>query len=161
MLLAQAQRSVLHPLDTIKSRLQYLRDTTPRAQSGWRKVPILADIAGMAQWPREHFTPRSLYRGLLPSLLGALPMSLVYMPTYELSKQALAQTPAAPLAGVVTGAVPASLPGPRPPTPPPAQALSSRPVAQVTACVRVPISVVKARVQLQLYDGPLAALREP
>ena len=30
----------------------------------------------------------------------------------------------------------------------------------MTACVRVPISVVKARVQLQLYDGPLAALRE-
>ena len=120
MLLAQAQRSVLHPLDTIKSRLQYLRDTAPRARSGWRKVPILADIAGMAHWPREHFTPRSLYRGLLPSLLGALPMSLVYMPTYELSKQALAQTPAAPLAGVVTGAVRASLPGP--PTPPPRSA---------------------------------------
>jgi hypothetical protein len=55
------------------------------------------------------------------------------MPTYELSKHALAGSSAMPLAGVLTGCV--------------------------SACVRVPVSVIKSRVQLGLYSGPSAALR--
>jgi solute carrier family 25 S-adenosylmethionine transporter 26 len=74
-----------------------------------------------------------LYRGLLPALVGVVPTALVYMPTYEFSKVALRDTSFSPLAGCITGCV--------------------------CACVRVPISVIKSRVQLQLYDRPMAALR--
>ena len=140
-----AQRSLLHPVDTIKARLQYMRLAEPQVAArpllppwSWR-LPLLGDVAALRQVLQDPAQPgaplrvRSLYRGLAPALVGVLPNALVYMPTYEFSKQALAGTSFAPLSGAITGCV--------------------------CACVRVPVSVVKSRVQLQLYDTPLAALR--
>jgi len=75
--------------------------------------------------------PRALYKGMGASLIGAVPTSVVYMPTYEFSKMALLKLAAA-------------APGVKIPV---AQVAS---VATGLACssVRVPTSVVKARLQL-------------
>lgn len=140
-----AQRSLMHPVDTIKARLQYMRLAKPETAArpllppwSWR-LPLLGDVAALRQVlqgpakPGAALRVGSLYRGLAPALVGVLPNALVYMPTYEFSKQALASTSFAPLSGAITGCV--------------------------CACVRVPVSVIKSRVQLQLYDTPLAALR--
>ena len=136
-----AQRALLHPVDTIKARLQYMQ--FPRPAGGQQRLPrlsqlpLVGDIAALRADAEcssmRNFSVRSLYRGLAPALIGVVPSALVYMPTYEVSKAALSGTPFAGLAGCITGCA--------------------------CACVRVPVSVVKAKVQLQLYDGPLAALR--
>ena len=133
-----AEKALLHPVDTIKTRLQYMRVARPHtANSGkmqsWRAWPVLGDFALLRAQPSADVGMRSLYRGLLPVLVGVVPTALVYMPTYEYSKAAFSGSPLASFAGCITGCV--------------------------CACVRVPISVVKSRVQLQLYDSPLAALR--
>ena len=52
-------------------------------------------------------------------MIGVVPSALVYMPTYEFARHALRGTPFAPFAGCVTGVV--------------------------SACVRVPTSVLKVR----------------
>ena len=128
-----ASKGLLHPMDTLKARLHYLSTvSSSQAVRSATTVPLVGDFA-LLRSPEIDVGVRSLYRGLAPALAGVVPMALVYMPTYELSKLALAGTPFSGLSGVITGCV--------------------------CACVRVPISVVKSRVQLQLYDGPLAALR--
>lgn len=75
----------------------------------------------------------ALYRGFGASVVGAVPTSLVYMPTYEAAKACFAGTPLAPMSGVATGIV--------------------------SACVRVPTSVVKAQLQLGLHDSATGAVR--
>lgn len=84
-------RVALHPLDTIKCRVQYLRGTpTPRA------------VASFVF--RERL--RGLYRGLAPALLGVLPFSAVYMPGYVLATRYLGPGPmAGGVAGVVSSVV--------------------------------------------------------
>ena len=77
---------------------------------------------------------RALYRGLAPSVVGSIPTAMVYMPTYEASKALLAGTPLSSCVGVCTGVV--------------------------SACVRVPTSVVKSQLQLQLHDSTFGCLRE-
>lgn len=69
---------------------------------------------------------RSLYRGLTPQLVGVVPIALVYMPSYEVASGALKGTPlqSTPIAGVLTGVA--------------------------SAVVRVPVSVIKSRIQLGL-----------
>lgn len=136
------QRGLMHPIDTLKARLQYGQIAAPatgQSPAAMRKarLPLVGDLialrAAAARHPSGRFGVRSLYRGLVPALVGVVPNALVYMPTYELSKAALTGTPFAPLAGCITGCA--------------------------CAVVRVPISGVKSRLQLQLYDGPLMAVR--
>jgi solute carrier family 25 S-adenosylmethionine transporter 26 len=91
---------------------------------------LLAGYKLLASEPRP---VKALYRGLGASVAGAVPTSLVYMPTYEAAKLCFAGTLLAPLSGVVTGLV--------------------------SACVRVPTSVVKAQLQLGLHDSGAAAVR--
>ena len=124
------QKAALHPIDTMRARMQYSSDKRGSSRSlvwgdlreGWR---IIAS---------EQRPVRALYRGLAPSVIGSVPTAMVYMPTYEASKALLAGTPLAPAVGVCTGVV--------------------------SACVRVPTSVVKSQLQLQLHENTFACLRE-
>ena len=160
------QHAALHPLDTLKVRLQYskgvpmstsvrgalgdaLRDlelppgTTkaarpqpPKESRLWR-APLVVDLVGATRLLRR--TPlKSLYAGLVPSLVAVVPTAVVYMPVYEAAAAVFGgvlPTPiVAPAAGVATG----------------------------VACslVRVPLSVAKSRVQLGLAPSAGAALRQ-
>lgn len=142
-------KTIVHPLDTLKTRLQYLV-LPPRARTS-QKLPIVGDVqlgleilAAATRRPQHSISEplslpvprhkrvlngmRSLYRGLGPQLVGVVPIAFVYMPTYEVSKAALHGTALqhTPLAGVLTGVA--------------------------SAVVRVPVSVVKARIQLGLHS---------
>ena len=125
------QKAVLHPVDTMKSKLQYERGRTSESL----RSPILSDAAASARIIRTG--PRSLYAGITPAIVGSMPTAAVYMPTYQLSKQALNDLrlgglPISPLAGILTGLV--------------------------TAIVRSPTSVVKYQLQLKLYDSTREAV---
>lgn len=87
---------------------------------------------------------RDLYRGLTPTLLGVLPVSLVYMPTYELARALAIGLPPAwvPLARVLAGSV----------------------AGLACSVVQVPSSVLKARMQVRAAgaggEGVRAVARE-
>jgi len=102
-----AQKTALHPVDSLKVRMQY----DPRRRAGnFGPRMVLAELRDA--WAIVQAEPRpvtALYRGLGPSVIGAVPTAAVYMPTYEASKLALAGTPFAPAAGVVTGIVSAAV----------------------------------------------------
>eukprot|EP00614_Pseudopedinella_elastica_P024768 CAMPEP_0172645574 /NCGR_PEP_ID=MMETSP1068-20121228/239800_1 /TAXON_ID=35684 /ORGANISM="Pseudopedinella elastica, Strain CCMP716" /LENGTH=297 /DNA_ID=CAMNT_0013459811 /DNA_START=150 /DNA_END=1043 /DNA_ORIENTATION=+ len=123
------QKSVLHPIDSLKTRMQY--NAKKRPSGGGVVLGDLKDAWRIVQMEKQPV--RSLYRGLVPSVVGSVPTAIVYMPTYEASKAMLSGTCLAPLAGVVTGCV--------------------------SACVRVPTSVVKSRLQLKLHDNSAAVVR--
>lgn len=147
-----------HPLDTLKTRLQYLVLPKSDRASVANQVPILADLqhgfkilVASTRSPHNSFVEpvpqrgsptlarlrtgvTSLYRGIGPQLLGVLPIAVVYMPTYEFTKEAtrgtaLERTPAA---GVATGVA--------------------------SAIARVPVCVVKSRLQLGLDRSARAAV---
>ena len=82
-----ARKAALHPVDSLAVRLQYDRSrSTSRAAS---RLPLLNDARAVAGIVSSPGAVQTLYRGLSTSLIGAVPMSLVYMPTYELVKAAL------------------------------------------------------------------------
>ena len=144
-----ASKVAVHPLDTLKTRLQYL--VLPRSSSASKSIPLLGDIrvgfqilAAATRSPHHSmiepgFSPkvprhrlalnaaRSLYRGLVPQMVGVLPIALVYMPTYEFASAGVKGTylEHTPVAGLATGVA--------------------------SATVRVPVSVVKSRIQLGLH----------
>ena len=131
-----ARKVTLHPIDTMATRLQYDRSFS---KARVERIPLLGDakaIVGILSAPGE----AKLYRGLSTSLAGAVPVSLVYMPTYELTSQAFKglnqahglPIPSSQLAGIATGVV--------------------------CAFVRVPLAVIKARVQLGLFATPWLAI---
>ena len=123
-----ASKIAVHPLDTLKTRLQYL--VLPRTTSSAKRIPLLGDIrvglqilAAATRSPHHSMiepgsTPhvprhrlvlnagRSLYRGLVPQVVGVLPIALVYMPTYELASATVKGTylEHTPVAGLATGA---------------------------------------------------------
>ena len=126
------QKAALHPVDTLRARMQYSYE---RRNSGPNRSVVFNDFRdGFKIIASEKYPLRSLYRGLAPSVIGAIPTAMVYMPTYELSKVMLSDTPFVPFVGVTTGIV--------------------------SACVRVPTSVVKSQLQLQLHDDTLNCVRE-
>jgi len=123
-----ATKALVHPFDTLKTRLQYLVLPKRTAGSAAHTLPLVSDVrngikmmADAARSPHHSLMDpslrpaprseqvvnglRSLYRGLGPQLLGVVPISLVYMPTYEYVSAALQGTPLqhTPLAGVITG----------------------------------------------------------
>jgi len=101
-------------------------------------LPIVGDAREMARMLRHQ--PSTLYRGLSASLLGAAPLSLVYMPTYELCTHTLKS-------------VTANSGGLRPPI----SQLASVATGVICAAVRVPMSVIKSRVQTGVSRTPLEA----
>jgi hypothetical protein len=152
-----ATKFSIHPLDTLKTRLQYL--VLPRTVSTNKKLPLVGDVrvglqilAAATRSPHHSMIEpghqpqvathrlvgnalRSLYRGLGPQLIGVVPIALVYMPTYEFASAAVQGTYLAhtPLAGLATGVA--------------------------SATVRVPVSVVKSRMQLGLHTSMREAVR--
>ncbi|EOD27589.1 hypothetical protein EMIHUDRAFT_457130 [Emiliania huxleyi CCMP1516] len=149
-------KALLHPLDTIKTRLQYT--VVPKRQrAGASSIPIVSDLrlgfrvlADATRSPEHSMkdpslrprsraadaanAARSLYRGLTPQLVGVVPIALVYMPSYEVASGALKGTPlqSTPIAGVLTGVA--------------------------SAVVRVPVSVIKEG-QSPAAGGLYAGLR--
>ena len=119
------RKAVLHPVDTMAVKLQY--DRGLHASTAAARLPLLNDAKALVRIVSGPGSVRSLYRGLGTSLLGAVPMSLVYMPTYELVSTALKAAKAGGLPGL------------------PASQLASVATGVASSCVRVPISVVKAR----------------
>lgn len=79
--------------------------------------------------------PAALYRGLLPTVLGSMPWAFAYMPVYELTKVTLDGMPAS-------------------------QYLPSIFAGVASACVRVPTSIVKSQLQLDLHSNTAACLRD-
>lgn len=147
-----ASKVSIHPLDTLKTRLQYL--VLPRSSSTNKKLPLVGDVrvgmqilAAATRSPHHSMTEpasyhphvpthrlvqnavRSLYRGVGPQMVGVVPIALVYMPTYEFASASVQGTVLAhtPIAGLATGVASAS--------------------------VRVPVSVIKSRMQLGLHSS--------
>ena len=148
LLAEMTRKAILHPVDTMATRLQYdraqniVRNDYGDAQRlyakrGYSSTGEIQAIAGMLR-----NKPLSLYRGLSTSMVGAVPVSCVYMPTYEGMKLAVQALPASSTLGVAL----------------PASQVASVATGLVCAFVRVPISVVKQRIQLGLSSSPLAAI---
>jgi hypothetical protein len=103
---------------------------------------------------------RSLYAGLGTSLLAVVPTALVYMPTYEAARYVVSPDPGGGAGGVGTRGEGASVL-----VVPPQLRAPLAGVATGLACatVRVPLAVVKARIQLGVYaslrDGYAKTLR--
>jgi hypothetical protein len=131
-------RLVLHPFDTAKTRLQHLRG----GSAGARLMGVSAAsgsgaaIAGFLRAERV----AGLYRGVVGALVGVLPYSAIYMPSYELAQRSLGQWL-----------------GPR-------HLLGTRHVVAGAAAglcgsiVKTPVDVVKKRVQAGLHRNVVAAL---
>lgn len=100
-------RLCLHPLDTVKTRLQHMRGTPPTRA-------ILDFVL------REKV--RGLYRGAGVALVGVLPFSALYMPSYELASRFVGS-------GAVAGAF----------------------AGFAASVVKTPVDVVKKRTQAGLY----------
>lgn len=131
-----ARKAALHPVDTLTARLQYDR-TKASPGTVASRVPFMNDAKlafGIVSRPGA---ASELYRGLGTSLMGAVPMALVYMPTYEIVSTTIRGVelplPASQLASVATGVACAS--------------------------VRVPVTLIKQRVQLGLFKTPALAIR--
>ena len=150
-------KATLHPLDTLKTRLQYL---VMRPRATIDRVPIVSDVRlawrilqdatksphhsmlepavrgrERSTWKACTAVSRSLFRGLGPQLLGVVPVALVYMPTYEFTKSAAhgSTFEKTPIAAVATG--------------------------MVSAVVRSPVSLVKSRIQLGQHTSLSSAVR--
>jgi len=166
-----AQHAALHPLDTLKVRLQYARNATEQSAVLWQniaalelprgiretkhskfewlyKFPIFTDIRASMQMFRQTPQPiRTLYSGLGASLLAVVPAALVYMPSYELSRHVLARQHHDREARFFT--VPPTLHAP----------VAAMATGLVCAIARAPLSVIKARVQLGLYNSSASGAR--
>ena len=135
-----ARKAALHPVDTMAVRLQY--DRSRHASTAASRLPLVDDAKAVVGIISAPGAARTLYRGLSTSLIGAVPMSLVYMPTYELVSAALKSAKAS---GLAMGL--------------PASQLASVATGVACATVRVPVSMIKSRVQLGLAATPWMALR--
>ena len=129
-----ARKVVLHPVDTMATRLQYAQ-TKPFHAKDQLLVGDARAMVDMLQRPGE------LYRGLGTALVGAVPVAVVYMPTYEFCSQAVRAMPPSDL-GI----------------PLPAAQIASIATGLACALVRVPVTLVKSRLQLGLSATPLQAV---
>lgn len=141
------RKAILHPVDTIATRLQYnygqitsTKDIGDAHRMYAMRGYAKGEVRAIADMLRNN--PIALYRGLGTSLVGAVPVALVYMPTYEGMKVAVQSLPPAESMGLVL----------------PASQIASIATGLVCALVRVPVSIVKSRLQLGLAASPLAAI---
>jgi len=128
-----ARKGTLYPLDTITTRLQYSRRPITRLQLAEAKVAdsqpsAVTQLEQIRTIVRNGGGPLSLYKGIGTQLVGVVPTSLVYMPTYELVTELMRSLDATHFSGA--GRLPASQ-------------IASVATGVVSSCVRVPISVVK------------------
>lgn len=132
-----SRKAALHPVDTITTRLQYARGSMVSAAPAGAAGFLRSETRQIGEMLRH---PAALYRGMGTSLVGGVPVSLAYMPTYELVKQwatTLAPPGYAPLL--------------------PAAQLAAVTTGLVCSSVRVPVALVKSRMQLGLATSPVAA----
>lgn len=124
-----ASRVVLHPIDSVKTRLQRLRGRPNSVDSAATVLDFLA---------REGVS--GLYRGIFSALVGVIPYSLLYMPSYELAQAQmgarLGEKKLLGLRHVLAGSI-AGLCG---------------------SLVKVPMDVVKKRLQAGLYPNFVVAV---
>ncbi|KAA8495506.1 putative S-adenosylmethionine carrier 2, chloroplastic [Porphyridium purpureum] len=122
---------LLFPFDTVKTRLQFLRSRGPQSARFSSRNAILKFVK------REGIA--GLYRGIFGALVGVLPYSLCYMPTYEALKRELGMNEnLSPFLRQVIAGAGAGLVG---------------------SVVRVPIEMVKKRVQVGIYDNFFQSFR--
>ena len=142
------RKAVLHPVDTMATRLQYERasyiqtskDVGDAHRMYAKRGYATAEMRAVVSMLRNK--PLSLYRGLSTTLAGAVPVSIVYMPTYEGMKHAVQSLPPSETLGFAL----------------PASQIASVATGLVCALVRVPVSVVKSRIQLGLAQSPFEAI---
>mmetsp|Transcript_9160 Transcript_9160/g.27577 ORF Transcript_9160/g.27577 Transcript_9160/m.27577 type:complete len:319 (+) Transcript_9160:122-1078(+) len=117
-----AQKIVLHPVDTIKTRLQHLRLTS--------EVVFKDPAMHVVRFIRAEGLA-GLYRGIVTSLIGAIPVSMVYMPSYEIAKRALPENMLPSLRYFCAGTV----------------------AGFIGSVVRTPVDLIKKRTQVGLYGS--------
>ena len=132
-----SRKAALHPIDSLTTRLQYDRGSDDRKKA---RVPLISDVQSICNIVRSPGGAASLYRGFGTSLVGAVPVALVYMPTYELSSAAVSG-----LSGTLSLPLPASQ-------------LASICTGCACALVRVPLGLIKSRLQLGLFATPQLAI---
>jgi hypothetical protein len=123
-------KSILHPIDTVKCRVQAVPHTT------WREF----FVATRGQW-----TPPQVYRGLGVKLVAYAPISSIYMVSYHGTKEHLegfAQRHGYGNVPAFAVIIPACL------------------VADCAAAfVRVPMEAVKMRLQANVYSGAVEGVK--
>lgn len=134
-----AARLLLHPMDTLKAKLQVQRASLK---------PEFFSITDGVRFTLQHEGMRGFYRGITVSLTGSLPAVTLYFSGYELGKQILLSFPAvsaSPFLAYLAGGL----------------------FAETVACVVfVPIDVIKERLQVQSnlklyrYGGGVDAVRQ-
>lgn len=86
-------QALIHPIDTIKTRMQVNKVTAPPLLQAWRQhskeqtVNVFVGrhrVLKMRHWLVQG--PLDLYRGLTCAILGTIPVAMIYFSTYELSK---------------------------------------------------------------------------
>lgn len=133
-------QAIIHPIDTIKTRLQ-VQVPTPRLQEWTRRVleqPVVMPV-GRGRWQAKNWLvmgPRDVYLGLTGAVLGTIPTALVYFAAYEWAKARMEarnwSSSAVHLASAGLGAM-------------------------CSACVRVPADTLKHRVQAYLHPNVFSA----
>lgn len=123
------QKFALYPLDTLKTQLQY---SSAVAKGAARPQHLVATALSLVRGEG----PRALYRGIIPTLAGVVPVALVYMPSYELSKQMLGSR-FGPYAKVGAGSI----------------------AGLASTAVRLPTTVMKSRLQMRQYKGFVDGVR--
>jgi hypothetical protein len=119
-------KASVHPVDTIKCRLQ----STTSANAG--------GLRGFVDTWKGKWTVRHLYRGLGVKLAAYAPSQSMYMTTYAVTKREMAVLGASSTAGLLAATASAST---------------------VAAVLRVPIEVVKMRLQACVYRDARHALQ--
>ena len=148
-------RVACHPLDTVKSIIQQpvslSSSSSPSSSSPSssmpRPSPSFTSVLSALRAPVSPSSAASpplilrLYAGLPAALVGGLPGTVLYLSTYEATKNFLSSNSSSSLSSSL------------PPLPPSLQHFVSGLVAEAVACVvYVPVDVVKERMQVQEYS---------
>jgi Ca2+-binding EF-hand superfamily protein len=122
--------STLHPIDTLKTRLQ------ATVGKGPGMLGILKSV------PRSPAGVRTLYQGILPSVTGNFFGHGMRAATYEIARLALGPLTIFPMVSEIT-----------------VQGMSAGVGTLVGTCVRIPCEVLKQKLQTQQYSNVFAAVK--
>jgi len=122
--------STLHPIDTLKTRLQ------ATVGKGPGMIGILKSV------PRNPAGVRTLYQGILPSVTGNFFGHGMRAATYEMARLVLGPLTLLPFVSEIT-----------------VQGMSAGVGTLVGTCVRIPCEVLKQKLQTQQYTNVLAAVK--
>ncbi|KAK9902064.1 hypothetical protein WJX75_003057 [Coccomyxa subellipsoidea] len=89
-------QAFIHPIDTVKTRLQVNKKTAPELLKAWRTnskahpVDVYVNnrrVVHMRNWLVEG--PKDIYLGISGAILGTIPTAFLYFSTYEWCKEKL------------------------------------------------------------------------